>query len=79
MQRGEVTVNGKVVTEPGSTVVAGKDHVKVGGRLVAGPHRLEYYAYNKPAGCVTTMRDTRGRFCVGDVVQTLGSPVVPEV
>ena len=77
MHLGDVTVNGKVITEPGSTVLPGKDHVKVNGRLIAGPHRLEYYAYHKPTGCVSTMKDTRGRFCIGDVVQTLGSPVVP--
>jgi len=71
IEAGEVTVNGKVVTELGTRVVEGRDSVRLGRRPVRGPARLRYYAYHKPVGCVSTMSDPEGRFCVGDVVEAL--------
>lgn len=72
IEAGEVTVNGRVVTELGARAVPGRDHVKVGGRLIGQRHRPEYWLYHKPVGCVTTMRDPQKRFCVGDVIEALG-------
>lgn len=69
---GEVQVNGKVVTEPGARAREGVDHVRVSGKLLHGAAKLRYFAYHKPVGCVSTLRDPEGRFCVGDVVQALG-------
>lgn len=69
---GEVQVNGKVVTEPGSRAVEGVDHVRVSGRLLTAAAPLQYYAYHKPVACVSTLRDPEGRFCIGDVVAALG-------
>jgi len=69
---GEVQVNGKVVTEPGARATEGVDHVRVSGRLLQGAVKLRYFAYHKPVGCVSTLRDPEGRFCVGDVVDALG-------
>lgn len=66
---GEVQVNGRVVDEPGARAVEGRDHVKVSGRLIQGGAPLRYFAYHKPVGCVSTMSDPEGRFCVGDVVE----------
>jgi len=71
---GEVQVNGKIVTEAGARAIEGIDHVRVSGRLLHGAVKLRYYAYHKPVGCVSTLRDPEGRFCVGDVVQALGVP-----
>ena len=69
---GEVRVNGKVVTEPGARAREGVDHVRVAGRLLHGAVKLRYFAYHKPVGCVSTLRDPEGRFCVGDVARALG-------
>lgn len=69
---GEVQVNGRVVVEPGARAREGIDHVRVGGKLLQGPSRPRYFAFHKPVGCVSTLRDPEGRFCVGDVVQSLG-------
>lgn len=69
---GEVQVNGKVVTEPGSRAREGVDHVRVSGRLLLGALKLRYFAYHKPVGCVSTLSDPEGRFCLGDVVDALG-------
>ncbi len=71
---GEVQVNGRVVTEAGVRAREGQDHVRVSGRLLHGPSRPRYFAYHKPVGCVSTLRDPEGRFCVGDVAAALGVP-----
>jgi 23S rRNA pseudouridine2605 synthase len=68
---GEVQVNGTVVTEPGARAREGVDHVRVSGRLLKGAPRLSYFAYHKPVGCVSTLKDPEGRFCIGDVVKAL--------
>lgn len=72
IEAGEVTVNGRVVTQLGARAVPDRDHVKVSGRLVSERRRPEYWLYNKPVGCVTTMRDPQKRFCIGDVINDLG-------
>lgn len=67
MTAGRVTVNGAVVTELGSKVDPGVDEVAVDGvvaRLSDGP---SYFAMNKPAGYVTTMKDPHGRPTVADL------------
>ncbi len=65
-------VNGRTVTEPGAHAREGIDHVRVSGRLIHGAQKLRHYAYHKPVGCVSTLRDPEGRFCIGDVVAALG-------
>ncbi len=77
IRQGEVKVNGRVVTELGSKARPGVDHIKVGGRLLRGSARLEYFLYNKPVACVSTMSDPEGRFCIGDVVRRLRRPLFP--
>lgn len=65
-------VNGKIVTQPGARAREGVDHVRVSGKLLHGTTSPRYFAYHKPDGCVSTLRDPEGRFCIGDVVAALG-------
>jgi 23S rRNA pseudouridine2605 synthase len=58
---GRVQVNGKVVTELGSKADAGRDHIRVDGKLLHGAERLRYFVLNKPRGFVTTVSDPEGR------------------
>jgi len=58
---GRVQVNGKVVTELGSKADAGRDHIRVDGKLLHGAERLRYFVLNKPRGFVTTVKDPEGR------------------
>jgi 23S rRNA pseudouridine2605 synthase len=58
---GRVQVNGKVVTALGTKADAGRDHIRVDGKLLQGAERLRYFVLNKPKGYVTTVKDPEGR------------------
>jgi 23S rRNA pseudouridine2605 synthase len=61
IEQGRVQVNGKVVTELGTKADAGRDHIRVDGKLLQGAERLRYFILNKPKGFVTTVKDPEGR------------------
>lgn len=61
IEQGRVQVNGKIVTELGTKADAGRDHIRVDGKLLHGAERLRYYVLNKPKGFVTTVKDPEGR------------------
>lgn len=75
VQAGRVTVNGKVVTDPGYGV---RDHDKIlleGADAKAQPKR--YFLFHKPAGYVTTRSDEKGRKKIYDFLGDIGSWVFP--
>ena len=61
IEQGRVQVNGKVVTALGTKADAGRDHIRVDGKLLQGAERLRYFVLNKPRGFVTTVKDPEGR------------------
>src|SRR3954451_6512588 len=63
---GRVTVGGGVVTDPARDVDESSD-VAVDGKLVE-PEAREVFALNKPAGVVSTAKDTHGRQTVVSLV-----------
>ena len=65
---GRVTVGGEVVTNP-ATDVDESSGVAVNGKPVA-PEQREVHALNKPAGVVSTARDTHGRPTVVELVRS---------
>jgi 23S rRNA pseudouridine2605 synthase len=65
---GRVTVGGETVTNPATDVDAGSG-VAVDGRPVE-PEPREVHALNKPAGVVSTARDTHGRPTVVELVRS---------
>jgi 23S rRNA pseudouridine2605 synthase len=67
---GRVTVAGQPVTDPARDVGSGDD-VRLDGRPLPTPERV-VYALNKPAGVVSTARDTHGR---PTVVSLIPSPL----
>lgn len=65
---GQVTVNGRVVTELGSRV-GPRDRIAVDGRPIARAPRFRYILLNKPPGVLSSSHDERGRRTVLDLVQ----------
>lgn len=63
---GNVTVNGKPVTEMGYKVKPG-DKVRFDGRLL-NPEKKEYVLLNKPKNFITTTSDERGRRTVMELI-----------
>jgi 23S rRNA pseudouridine2605 synthase len=61
---GEVTVNGKVVTELGSKADPDNDHIKVRGKLInpsLQKREKVYVLLNKPRGFLSSVSDPEGR------------------
>ncbi|MBN2247233.1 MAG: rRNA pseudouridine synthase [Coriobacteriia bacterium] len=65
---GRVSVNGEVVTSPGTKIVAGTDEVRLDGAVVEPPAELVYLMLNKPMGVMTTLDDPQGRPTVADYI-----------
>jgi pseudouridine synthase len=73
---GEVTVNGKVITELGTKADPEKDHIKVRGKLinpVIKKHQKVYVLLNKPRGYLSSASDPEKRPLVTELVpESLG-------
>jgi len=74
---GQVTVNGKVVTELGTKADPEKDHIKVRGRLINQRREKVYILLNKPAGYLTSRSDPQKRKLVIDLVGPYAGKVHP--
>ncbi|MEO8648215.1 MAG: pseudouridine synthase, partial [Acidobacteriota bacterium] len=75
ISRGEVSVNGAVVTELGTKADPETDHIKVSGKLINS--KLEsrknlYLLVNKPKGYLSSASDPEGRKLVVDLVKGFG-------
>jgi 23S rRNA pseudouridine2605 synthase len=72
---GEVSVNGAVITEPGTKADPEKDHIKVRGKLInakiAGREKV-YILLNKPKGYLSSAADPEGRKLVTDLIKGYG-------
>jgi 23S rRNA pseudouridine2605 synthase len=75
--QGRVTLNGQIITEPGTRADLERDHVKVDGKLLRGPERHVYLLLNKPKGYVTTVSDPEGRPTVMNLVKHVGERIYP--
>src|SRR5256885_3649585 len=76
IEAGEVTVNGKVVTELGTKADPARDHIKVRGRLInplLEAREKVYVLLYKPRGYLSSAADPEGRPLVTELVaSTLG-------
>ena len=70
IKKGEIKLNGEVVTELG-TKVSRADNVTYRGRKLK-PEKLIYVLLNKPKDFITTMDDPQGRRTVMDLVKKAG-------
>ncbi len=64
-----VTINGQVVTVPGTKIDPEKDVVKLDNIPVKIEESTVYYLLNKPKYCITSTYDPEGRTTVLDYVQ----------
>ena len=69
IEKGEITVNGKVVTELGLKVSVNDDIRYQNKKL--NPEAKVYVLLNKPKNVVTTARDPQGRLTVLDIVESV--------
>ena len=83
IKNGEVTVNGKVVTELGTKADAAKDHIKVRGKLIntklTAAKEKTYILLNKPKGYLSSAADPEKRPLVVDLVRGLGRPAAGRI
>ncbi len=66
IEEGKVTVNRQVVKKLGATADPEKDQIRVKGKLLPKSEEKIYLMFNKPKGCLTTVRDDRARKTVMD-------------
>lgn len=72
---GQVTVNGRVITELGTKADPEKDHIKVAGKLINKALEMRgkvYILVNKPKGYLSSASDPEGRKLVTDLVKGQG-------
>lgn len=72
---GDVTVNGKVITEPGTKADPETDHIKVRGKLInikLRDREQTYILLNKPKGYLSSASDPNRRPLVTDLVKGHG-------
>ena len=77
IQAGLVTVNGEPVLVPGHPINVETDSVEFEGKQVEPLAERIYLMLNKPAGCLTTRRDERGRPTVMELVADLRDTIYP--
>lgn len=69
ISKGQVYVNGELVTELG-TKVSGNEIIVVEGVTLGKQTRKEYYLLNKPRGYICSVSDDKGRKVVTDLINT---------
>ncbi len=69
ISKGQVYVNGEMVTELG-TKVTGNETILVEGVTLGKQTRKEYYLLNKPRGYICSVSDDKGRKVVTDLINT---------
>lgn len=74
---GRVSVNGEVITEPGTRADPSSDIIRVDGNTISVSKNLLYIALHKPAEYVTTMSDPQKRPTVADLVRDTSERVYP--
>ncbi len=68
ISEGKIKLNGKVVTQLGLKIDPVKDVVEYKSKVLRLKEKYTYIILNKPKGCITTVKDERGRKTVLDLL-----------
>jgi 23S rRNA pseudouridine2605 synthase len=74
---GLISVDGKVVTEMGVTIIPEVNLVTFKGKQLKVKEALVYYLLNKPRGYVTTLSDPQGRPIVTSLIKEVSVRLFP--
>lgn len=74
---GRVSVNGQIITRPGTKADPSKDHIRMDGKRIGGEKRKVYVLLYKPKGYMTTLNDPEKRPTVMDLVAGVKTPLFP--
>lgn len=74
---GQVTVNGRTVTELGTKADPDRDHIKVAGKLLRAPEEKVYLLLHKPPLVVSTLSDPEGRRSLSGLLHGISQRVFP--
>ncbi len=77
IRKGEVTVNGQIVTAVGTLIEPDSDTVAVRKRVITPQPRHLYLALNKPKGYIVSLRDTHGRPTVKHLICEFSERLFP--
>ncbi len=77
IRSGQVSVNGKVVTELGSKADPEQDKIVAAGRVVKAEERKVYLVLNKPAEIVSSLADPEGRKTLRNLLRGFPERVYP--
>ena len=69
IRHGKLLVNGKVITELGTKVLA-NDIISIDGVIINKDVKHEYYLLNKPRQVISSVEDKLGRITVRDLINT---------
>ncbi|MHC1479017.1 pseudouridine synthase [Frateuria aurantia] len=73
VKEGRVGLNGRIVVDPETPAIAGRDRITIDGAPLQSSQRI-YLAVHKPRGMVTTASDERGRDTVYALLEGTGLP-----
>ena len=74
--KGEVRLNGRIVTELGAKADAQHDRIEVSGTRIV-QQKPVFYVLNKPREVVTTLKDPEGRATIADLLKRIPERVFP--
>ncbi len=77
IRKGEVTVNGQIVTAVGTLIEPDSDTVAVRERVITPQPRRLYLVLNKPKGYIVSLRDTHGRPTVQHLICGISERLFP--
>lgn len=69
IKSGKVKVNGKIVTELATDINEDNDTVTIEGRKISPIKSKIYVMFNKPKGCICTLKDELGRKTIMDYLE----------